>query len=80
MFERFFAFGIRQLFGGARRGQPTVAALGMAVTLWGLFRKLSRGEKMLYTRDLADGETLTIKMMRGKTVVADSAAETATEG
>ena len=80
MFERFFAFGVKQLFGGARRGQPIVAALGMAVTLWGLFRKLSRGDKLLYSRDLADGESLTINMIRGKAVATDSASDTATEG
>ena len=80
MFERFFNFGVKQLFGGARRGQPTVAALGTAITLWGLFRKLARGDKLLYSRDLADGESLTINMIRGKPVPTDSASETTTEG
>ena len=80
MFEGIFSFGVRQLFGGARRGQPTVAALGMAVTLWGLFRKLSRGDKLLYSRELSDGESLTINMVRGKAAVGNSAIEAGTEG
>ena len=71
MLERFFSFGLRQLFGGARRGQPIVAALGAAISIWGLARKLSRSDKPVYSKELADGETLRIKMRRGDAVVED---------
>jgi len=71
MLERFFSFGLRQLFGGARRGQPIVAALGAAISIWGLLRKFSRSDKPVYSRELADGETLRIKMRRGDAVVED---------
>ena len=69
MFEQFFSFGIRQLFGGARRGQPMVAALGAAITIWGLLRRLDRKDKPVYTRKMRDGEMIRIRMLRGETVV-----------
>jgi hypothetical protein len=69
MFEQFFSFGVGQLFGGARRGQPLVAALGAAVTIWGLLRKLGGKDKPVYTRRLRDGERIQIRMQRGETVV-----------
>ena len=72
MFQQFFAFGVRQLFGGARRGQPIIAAFGAAVTIWGMFRKLDRGDKPIYTRKLHDGETIRIRMWRGEAVVEPS--------
>lgn len=71
MFEQFFSFGVRQLFGGARRGQPVVTALGAAITIWGLLRRLSRHDKPIYSRKLSDGETVRIRMVRGE-AVADS--------
>ena len=69
MFEQFFSFGVRQLFGGARRGQPLIAALGAAVTIWGVLRRLDRKDKPVYKRKLRDGEVLQIRMLRGETVV-----------
>jgi hypothetical protein len=69
MFEQFFAFGVRQLFGGARRGQPIITALGAAITIWGLFRRLDRRDKPIYTRKMRDGETIRIRMWRGETIV-----------
>lgn len=72
MFEQFFAFGVRQLFGGARRGQPVIAALGTAITIWGLFRKLSRNDKPVYSRKLRDGETIRINMLRGEATAANT--------
>ena len=66
MFERFFAFGLRQLFGGARRGQPAITAFGTAITIWGLFRKLGGRNKPIYSRKLRDGETIRINMFRGE--------------
>lgn len=73
MFQRFVSFGVRQLFGGARRGQPVVAALGAAVSIWGLFRRLSdRDQKPVYTRELKEGESLRIRMFRGESVVDET--------
>ena len=69
MLEQFFSFGIRQLFGGARRGQPMIAALGAAITIWGLLRRLDGRDKPVYTRKMRDGEMIQIRMLRGKTVV-----------
>ena len=73
MFQRFISFGVRELFGGARRGQPVVAALGAAVSIWGLFRRLSdRDQKPVYTRELKEGESLRIRMFRGESVVDET--------
>ena len=67
MFEQFFSFGVRQLFGGARRGQPMIAALGAAITIWGLLRRLDRKDKPVYVRKMQDGEMIQIRMLRGET-------------
>lgn len=68
MFEQLFSFGVRQLFGGARRGQPTIAALGAAITIWGLLRRLDTRDKPIYIRKMRDGEMIQIRLQRGKTV------------
>ena len=69
MFQQFFSFGVRQLFGGARRGQPLITALGAAVTIWGLLHRLGRKDKPVYTRTMRDGEVVRIRMLRGETEV-----------
>ncbi len=74
MFSRFVSFGVRQLFGGARRGQPVLTALGAAISIWGLFRRFSRSEKLVYSRTLHDGETIRISQRRGAAAVADEEA------
>jgi hypothetical protein len=68
MFERFVSFGVSSLFGGARRGQPLVTALGAAISIWGLFKRLSRDDKPVYVRKLKEGETVRIRMFRGEMV------------
>ena len=65
MFERFVSLGVKSLFGGARRGSPTLAALGAAISIWGLFRRFSRKDKPVYTRTLRDGESVRIRQFRG---------------
>ncbi len=75
MLQRFVSLGVRQLFGGARRGQPLVTAFGAAVSIWGLFKKINRSDKPVYTRQLAEGETLRIRMFRGDTVVDETEVE-----
>lgn len=61
MFERFVSFGVAALFGGARRGQPLVTALGAAISIWGLSKRLNRKDKPVYTRRLKDGEMIRIR-------------------
>ena len=75
MLERFLSFGVRQLFGGARRGQPLVTAFGAAVSIWGLARRLNRKDKPVYTRTLKEGETVRIRMFRGAAVVGEGDVE-----
>lgn len=65
MLQRFVSFGVKQLFGGARRGQPLVTAIGAAISIWGLFRHFSRDNRMVYSRTLKDGESLRISQVRG---------------
>lgn len=71
MFARFVSLGVKSLFGGARRGQPLLAALGAAISIWGLFRRFSRGDKLVYSRTLSDGETVRITQFRGAATVSD---------
>lgn len=68
------AFGVRQLFGGARRGQPGVAGLGAALTLIGWLRSRRRGRELIYARTLKDGETVKIRLVRGSATVDDTEA------
>ena len=75
MLQRFVALGVRQLFGGSRRGQPLVAAFGAAVTIWSLFKRVNRPDKPVYTRKLKDGESLRIRTFRGDAVVDESEVE-----
>lgn len=74
MFTRFVSFGVRQLFGGARRGQPLLTGLGAAISIWGLFRRFGSKEKPVYSRTLKDGETLRIGQLRGVAAVFDEEA------
>jgi hypothetical protein len=60
------AFGLTQLFRGARRGQPLVAGAGAAILLIGLARRSSKKDKLLLEHTLADGEGLSIRLERGR--------------
>lgn len=66
--SKIVAFGVKQLFGGARRGQPGLAGFGAAVAIIGWLR--GRGRKhdneLLYTRKLKQGEEVRIKFLRGE--------------
>lgn len=64
MFARFFSFGVNQLFGGARRGQPLIAAFGAAVTIWSLSKRMDRRDKPIYVRKLKDGETIRVRAFK----------------
>ncbi|MBM3695030.1 MAG: hypothetical protein FJW79_03735 [Actinobacteria bacterium] len=56
--------GARALAGGARRGNPGVAALGTALLLVGWMRR-RRGprRRLLYARTLRPGEALRIRLV-----------------
>ena len=74
MLQHFVSFGVRQMFGGARRGQPLIAALGTAISIWALFRRLTRDDRMVYSRILKDGETIRISQFRGAAAITDEEA------
>jgi len=72
MFQRLVSIGVKQLFGGARRGQPIVTAIGAVLSIWGLFRRFGGSSKPVYTRELKDGETIRVSMLRGDTAIEDA--------
>lgn len=66
--NKLVAFGVRELFGGARRGQPGVAGLGAALAIFGWLRGRSqkRGKELLYKRKLKAGEEVRVRFLRGE--------------
>lgn len=70
--RRLIAFGARELFGGARRGQPGVAGLGAALTIVSWLRSRRRGKELIYSRTLKDGESVNIRLVRGDTTVNET--------
>jgi hypothetical protein len=60
-----FAFGIRQMFGGARRGQATVAGFGAALAIIAWLRDHNHDNELLYKRKLRPGEELRVRFLRG---------------
>lgn len=73
---RLMTYGIRQMFGGARRGQPYMAGLGAAITIISYLR--SRGQPStapIYRRRLREGETLKIRLVRGQMVIDETDVE-----
>lgn len=71
--NRLLAVGLRELFGGARRGQPALAGLGAALAIVGFVRRFRRADKDLLSEyDLKEGESLKISFLRGHAVVASS--------
>ncbi|MCP4307251.1 MAG: hypothetical protein GY788_20755 [bacterium] len=67
--ERVIALGVKALFGGARRGQPIVTAIGAAISIWSLFRRFDNRHKPVYVRKLKDGEVVRVTQFRGVTAV-----------
>ncbi len=60
------AFGLTQLFRGARRGQALVAGFGAAVLLLGIARKKAKEDaEMLFDKELIAGDGLTFRFVRG---------------
>lgn len=65
--NKFVAFGIRQMFGGARRGQASVAGFGAALAIIGWLRNRDKHDnELLYKRKLKPGEELRISFLRGE--------------
>lgn len=69
--NRLVVFGVRQLFGGARRGQPGIAGVGAALAIVGWLRGRNHNNELLYKRRLRPGEEVRIRFVRG----ADGADE-----
>jgi hypothetical protein len=64
--NRMVTFGVRQLFGGARRGQAGLAGLGAALAIIGWLRDRAEPKQLLYRRNLKPGEEVRIKFLRGE--------------
>ena len=67
--------GLRLLFRGARRGDGSLAALGTAMVILGWYRSHRPTKKQIYARTLRDGEAITIRLLRGDTVVGEQRVE-----
>ncbi len=70
--RRLLAFGMRELFGGARRGQSGIAGLGAALTIVSWLRSRRKGKELIYSRTLKDGEAVNIRLVRGGTTVDET--------
>ena len=65
--NKLVAFGVRQLFGGARRGQSGLAGLGAALAIYGWLRDRQQPKELIYRRKLREGEEVRVKFARGDT-------------
>jgi len=63
--NKLVTFGVRQLFGGARRGQAGLAGFGAALAVVGWLRDRTEPKQLLYKRKLKPGEEVRIKFLRG---------------
>ena len=63
--DRILRLGVKQFFGGTRRGQPLVAALGAAVMILSWLRKRGSEDRLLFGETLEEGETMQITFRRG---------------
>ena len=65
--NKLVAFGLRQMFGGARRGQAPLAGIGAALAVIGWLRGRDKHDnELLYRRTLKQGEEVRIKFLRGE--------------
>jgi len=56
--------GARALFGGARKGNPGLTGLGMALIAVGWVRRLYRPDReLIYSRKLRRGEAIRIRLL-----------------
>lgn len=63
--NKLVVFGVRQLFGGARRGQPGLAGVGAALAIVGWLRGRNSSNELLYKRRLRAGEEVRIRFLKG---------------
>lgn len=71
--NRLMALGLRQMFGGMRRGQTPLAALGAAMSVVGWLRQRSGPKReLIYAKNLKEGQALKIRLVRGETVVDET--------
>jgi len=63
--NKLVTFGIRQLFGGVRRGQASIAGFGAALAIIGWLRGRNHDNELLYKRRLKAGEEVRLKFLRG---------------
>lgn len=74
--SRLFSIGIRQLARGGRTGNPTSAAIGFAMAAVGFLRAQRKPrEELLLTETLKPGQGLTIRLLRGDEIVAETEVE-----
>lgn len=72
----FLGWGIRQFFGGVRRGSAGAAGLGAAISILSWVKSRSGPDKeLLYAANLSEGETLKIRFLQGRTVVDETEIE-----
>ncbi len=64
--NKLLVFGIRHLFGGARRGQAGVAGAGAALAIIGWVRGRNHSNELLFKRKLKAGEEVRIRFLRGE--------------
>lgn len=70
---KILRIGLRQLFRGARTGQPGLAGLGAVLVILGWSRKRrSRDQKPLYSQKLRKGQAIRIRLLRGETLVGEA--------
>jgi hypothetical protein len=68
--NRLLSEGLTYLFRGARRGQAPLASLGTALAIIGFLRDRRKPPKeLVYARNLKDGESIRIRLVRGGTMV-----------
>lgn len=68
--------GLTFLFRGARRGQSPLSALGAAMAILGWMRSRRGADKeLVYSRNLRNGEQVTVKLVRGGAVVDEQRVE-----
>ncbi len=72
----FVKTGLVLLFRGARRGQSPLAALGAAMSIIGWLRsRRGPAKELVYSRNLRDGEALTVKLLRNGAVASEQTVE-----
>jgi hypothetical protein len=73
MIPRLLSWGVSRLFGGLREGRPGLAGVSAAVTVLSWLRRRRAPERQrIYGVELKEGEAVTIRFLRGDTVVDET--------